>query len=236
MPGSTKIDLSKNQVLAALPEVESKRLLPHLGLVSFGLNEVLYNSGDPYRYLYFPQSCTVSWLVVLKNGTMVEVGMVGDEGMVGIRGLFGAKISQNVAVIQLPGDCLRIKKEVLQSEFKRGGVLQDRLLRYARYFMSQIAQTAACNRIHRLEQRLCRWLLITHNRAGRKDEFPMTHEFLSHMLGTPRSEVTLAAGILRKAGLVRYRRGKMTILDRKGLEADACECYRIVHDELTEPF
>jgi CRP-like cAMP-binding protein len=230
-PGSAQVDLSKNKILAGLPVKESERLLPHLEHLDARIGQYFYNAGDPMSYVYFPQACVVSMLVTMENGVRVEVGMIGNDGVVGIGTLFGRKISSYGAVVQIPDGCLRMKADVLLAEFKRGGVLQERLLSYGSSFLSQVSQTAACNRVHPLRQRLCRWLLMSSSFAT-GNRFPITHEFLSHMLGAPRSEVTIAAGILRKAGYIRYVRGEVTILDRKGLEATACECYKVVRDEL----
>ncbi|OFV94259.1 MAG: hypothetical protein A3F68_08625 [Acidobacteria bacterium RIFCSPLOWO2_12_FULL_54_10] len=228
------VDFSKNQILANLPDEESKRLLPDLQLLSPRLSDVVYRSGDPVRYAYFPLDAVVSILASMEDGRTVEVTLIGNEGIVGITALLGGSTSGTVAVVQVPGDYLRIKADVLQAEFRRGGMLNRRLLRYINYLLAQISQTAACNRLHRLEQRLARWLLMTHNRVQR-DEFPITHEFLSHMLGTPRSEVTIAAGILQKSWLIRYGRGSVTILDRPGLEAVACECFQTDRARLNDP-
>jgi len=233
-PGSPKVDLSKNRILAALPEEESSRLRPHLQLVSCSLGKVLWMRGDPVRYLYFPQDAVAALLASMDDGKSVEVALTGAEGLLGIWALLGAEKYWYLAVVQVPGSFLRIHAEVLRAEFERGGVLHHQLLRYTRYLLAQISQTAACNRVHLLQQRLARWLLMLQDHA-KGNEFPITHEFLSQMLGTPRSEVTLAAGMLRNLGLIRYARGKMAILDRQGLEAAACECYQIVTDELNDP-
>ncbi len=227
MPGSPTFDLSKNQILADLPEDEIDRLRPHLGFVSTNLRDFLYKVGEPLRFNYFPQDSVISSLAHLADGRSVEVGLEGNEAVVGVEAILGAKTATKDAVVQVPGGCLKIRTEVLQTEFRRNGVLHFRVLRYLRDLIAQVTQTAACNRVHRLDQRLPRWLLMTHNRAG-TDVLPMTHEFLSHMLGTPRSEVSIAAANLRKSGLIRYGRGHMIILDRKGLESASCECYQAV--------
>ena len=222
---------SGNWILASLPKEEIEHLQPHLESVPVRLNEIIYSVGDPVRYCYFPENCVISLLIVMQNGETVEVCMIGREGLVGVLEILGAGRSSNLVLVQVPGNCWRIRRDTLYREFKRGGILHDRMLRYTRNVLAQISQTAACNRVHRLEQRFCRWLLIAHDRAQR-DRFPMTHEFLSHILGTPRSEVTLAAGVLRKAGYIQYQRGQITILDRKGLESAACECYQILQHNL----
>ena len=227
----SKVDMSANQILARLPERESKRLLPHFQFVSFRLKEVLYRPGEPIQYAYFPQNAVLSMIAPMDDGRSVKVTLVGREGMLGIRALLGAETHWYDSIVQIPGGCLRIDAKVLQTEFRRGGVVQERLLHYISYLLVQLSQTAACNRVHRLEQRLARWLLMAHDRV-KQDVFPITHEFLSDMLGTPRSEVSIAAAALRKSGAIRYARGKMTIVNRKGLQSAACECYQILHDEL----
>ena len=214
-----------------MPQRESERLLPHLEHVDAPIGKYLFRADDPLNYVYFPEQSVVSMLITMENGAMVEVGMIGNEGIVGIRALFGKDISTYDAVVQIPDSCLRMKADVLRAEFQRGGELQKRLLNYTSNFMAQIAQTAACNRVHRVQQRLGRWLLTVRTWV-RTDTFPITHEFLSHMLGTPRSEVTIAAGILRKLGYIRYHHGQITILNRQGLEKASCECYKVVRDEL----
>jgi CRP-like cAMP-binding protein len=231
MPRSPKVDMSTNQILERLPARESKRLLPHLQFISLPLKERLCRPGEPIQYAYFPQNAVLSMIAPMDDGRSVEVTLIGQEGMLGFRAIMGAKTHWYDCVAQIPGGCLRIDAKVLQTEFRRGGVLQDRLLHYISYLLVQTSQTAACNRIHRLRQRLARWLLMTHDRV-KQDEFPITHEFLSEMLGTPRSDISIAAGTLRKAGAIRYARGRMTIVDRKGLESAACECYQILRDEL----
>ena len=163
----------------------------------------------------------------MEDGKSTEVGLIGDEGLLGIPAILGGETSGYSAIIQAPGNCLRIKVADLKAEFNRDGALRNRLLGYVRLLLLQISQTAACNRLHHLEQRFARWLLMVHDRV-RKDEFPVTHEVLSLVLGAPRSEVSVAAASLRKEWFIRYWRGKITILDRQGLEKAACECYRVV--------
>jgi CRP-like cAMP-binding protein len=229
-----RADMASNQILARLPEKEARRLLPHLRFVALRLKQALYRPGDAIRDVYFPQDAVISMIAPMDDGRSVEVTLIGREGMLGVRAILAGKTYWYSSVVQIPGGSLRIDAKVLQREFKRGGVLQDRLLHYISYLLVQTSQTAACNRVHRLEQRLARWLLMARDRV-QQDEFPMTHEFLSEMLGTSRSEITSAAGMLRKFGVIRYARGRMTILDRKALESVACECYHILHDELYGP-
>jgi CRP-like cAMP-binding protein len=228
---SPKVDMSTNRILARLPAKESKRLLPHLQFVSLRLKEVLYRPGEPTQYAYFPQNAVLSMIAPMDDGRNVEVTLVGQEGVLGVRAILGVETHWYDSIVQIPGGCLRIDAKVLQTEFRRGGVLQARLLHYVSYLLVQLSQTAACNRIHRLKQRLARWLLMSHDRV-KQDEFPITHEFLSDMLGTPRSEVSIAAAALRKSGVIRYARGKMTIVDRQGLQSAARECYQILYNEL----
>lgn len=230
MPISARAYPFKNQILAALDAEQLKRLQPNLQSFPARLGDVLQRPSDPTRYVYFPQDgALVSLLATMEDGKSVEVSLVGDEGLVGIPGVLGGDTFGHTALIQAPGNCLRIRAVYLNAEFNKEGVLRDRLLKYFTYLLLQISQTAACNRLHRLEQRFARWLLMVHD-CVKKDEFPVTHEFLSLMLGAPRSEVSVAAGNLRKAWFIRYWRGKMTILDRQGLEETACECYRVVRN------
>ncbi|HJZ12771.1 MAG TPA: Crp/Fnr family transcriptional regulator, partial [Acidobacteriota bacterium] len=224
------IDFPQNQILAGLPENELENLIPHFETISPDLRTVLYEAGGAINYAYFPQEAVISLVAVLTDGKSIEVGLIGSEGILGMDGLCGGKTSPNVAIIQSGGTCLKIKLEILQAEFKRRPLLQQRLLSFSRQLLIQTAQTAACNRVHQLKQRLSRWLLMFHDRV-RKDQFLLTHEFLSHMLGAPRSEVTLAAGLLRDQRLIHYSAGKISIVDRNGLESTACECYEVVRRE-----
>jgi CRP-like cAMP-binding protein len=222
----TKSDLSRNRVLAALPPDEMKRLRPHLQFIHCPLSTLLYNSGETVSYAYFPDEAVISLLATLESGRSVEVTLIGNEGLVGITAALGEDEAINTAVVQIPGGCWKIKTSVLRSELQRCTVLRTQLLSYTTSLLAQVSQTAACNRVHLLEQRLARWLLMVCDRTNR-EEFPITHEFLSHMLGTPRSEITLAAGTLRKAGIIQYGRGKIRVLDTQALQSKACECYRV---------
>jgi len=223
----SKSDLSKNQILAALPGRETKRLFPNLRAVSFGSRDVLFKAGDAIDYIYFPLNAVVSPLVLMHDGRSAAVSLVGNEGLVGLpSAILGMKTAPWHAIVQIPGDFLKIKAAAVQAEFRRCDVLHDRVLRYTRFLLAEISQTAACNSLHVLEERLARWLLMIHSRV-RKDEFPITHELLADMLGMSRSEVTRAAGSFRKTKLIRYSHGKVTILDRARLESMACECYDI---------
>ena len=225
-----KLELSKNHFLAGLPDEESKNLRAQLHLVSAKLGDVLFGAGDSVQYLYFPLSAVVSIVANSQDGSGVEVALIGSEGLAGVWAAMGGQSNMHEAVVQAPGELLKIPAHVFRAELNRSAALREQLNRYMLFLLAQITQTAACNRLHRLEQRLARWLLMTHDQV-RNNEFHQTHEFLSYMLGTDRSEVTIAAGILRKAGLISYDRGKVKIVDRKGLEEASCECYRIVASE-----
>jgi CRP-like cAMP-binding protein len=224
---------SKNRLLAGLPPKDYNRLQPHFESVSFPLSHLLFRSGEPVRYVYFPEDAVVSLVNVMQEGQNIEVGLVGREGVAGIEAILGARTYEYNAVIQAAGSCLKVEARLLQSEFSRDGILLEGLHGYFRQFLRQVSQTAACNGLHRLPKRLARWLLMTHDRVG-KDVFPATHEFLSNMLGANRSEVTLAAGVLRRAGHLSYSRGMVTILDRKSLESATCECYGVVRDRRSQ--
>jgi CRP-like cAMP-binding protein len=230
MRSAPKFDPFKNQFLARLPDEELKNLRPHIHLVSGKLSDVLFGAGDSVQYLFFPLGAVISIVTNTKEGRGVEVALIGSEGLVGVWAAMGSQANWHDAVVQAPGALLRIKVSVFRAELNRSPALRDHLNRYMLFLLAQVSQTAACNRLHRLEQRLARWLLMTHDQVRTK-EFHQTHEFLSHMLGTDRSEVTIAAGILRKAGLISYLRGKVKIVDRTGLEEASCECYRIIANE-----
>ena len=206
------------------------RLRPALEPVAFALGDVIYEPGERMEHVYFPTSAVVSLIYTMEDGDTAEMGLVGNEGVVGIALFMGGDTTPNQAVVQVAGGALRMKAQALLDEFRRGGPFQLALLRYTQALLTQISQTAVCNRLHPVEQRLCRWLLMTRNRLP-SDEVRMTQEFIAHMLGVRREGVTAAAHRLQKAGLIRYRRGHITIVDREGLEAAACECYRVVKDE-----
>jgi CRP-like cAMP-binding protein len=221
---------SGNRLLSALPVEEYQRLLPDLQPVTFSLGDVVYELSEHLDYLYFPTTSVISLLYTMEDGSTAEMGLIGNEGVVGVALFLGGDTTPNRAVAQIAGSAFRLKAAILQREFAKGGAFQRLLLRYTQALITQISQTAVCNRLHSVENRLCRWLLLSHDRA-RSDELIMTQEFLSHMLGGRRESVTVAAGSLQDAGLIHYARGHIKILDRKGLEASVCECYRIVRDE-----
>ena len=219
-----------NCLLSALPREERDRLLPHLQPVSFSLGDVIYESGAQLGYIYFPTTCIVSLINTMENGSTAAMGLAGNDGVVGVALFLGGDTTPNQAIMQIAGDALRMNAKVLREEFARGGALQRLLLRYTQALITQISQTAVCNRLHCEEKRLCRWLLLSHDRV-KTDELAMTQELLSHMLGGRRESVTVAARRLQDAGLIRYNRGHIKILNRVGLEGVACECYRIVMQE-----
>ncbi|HVP53837.1 MAG TPA: Crp/Fnr family transcriptional regulator [Candidatus Eisenbacteria bacterium] len=223
-------DAACNLLLRALPPAELEHLLPHLQPVTFSLGQVIYEPGERIEYCYFPTDSVVSLLYTTQDGTTAEMGLVGNEGVLGIALLLGGQTTCSRALVPLAGDAFRLPAEVLQTEFARAGLLQRVLLRYVLALIIQISQTAVCNRLHSVEQRLCRWLLLCHDRKNRS-ELVMTQELIASMLGGRRESVTVAAGHLQDAGLIHYCRGHITILDRVGLEAAACECYRAVENE-----
>ena len=222
--------LSGNRLLARLPRDEYERILPHLERVSFSLGEVVYESGGQMAHVYFPTSSIVSLLYVMENGSSAEMGVTGNDGLVGIALFMGGDSMPNRAVVQSAGGAVRMRAKVLQDEFKRGGAFQRLLLRYTQALITQMSQTAVCNRLHAIEQQLCRWLLLSRDRLD-SDELVMTQELIANMLGVRREGVTAAAGRLQEQGLISYVRGRIRILDRPGLEAVVCECYRVVRDE-----
>jgi CRP-like cAMP-binding protein len=220
----------RSRLLSALPAEEHRRLADDLQPLSFSVGDVVYELNERMEYLYFPTTSVISLVCTLEDGSTAEVGLIGNEGVVGIALFLGGGTMPNRAVVQIAGQALRLRAEIVQREFVRGGAFQRLLLRYTQALITQISQTAVCNRLHSVENRLCRWLLRSHDRVG-SNTLMMTQEFLSHVLGGRRESVTLAARRLQKARLIHYARGHITILDRAGLEASACECYRIVKDE-----
>lgn len=221
----------ENRILSALPAEEYRRLLPHLEVVRLRQGEVVYNVGEAIRYAYFLRGGMASLLSVTGDGKTIEVGMIGNEGVVGVSGVLGSKTAPYETVMQLPGNAMRVRQDVLREEFNRGGRLQELLLRYTHALLVQISQSAACNRFHGMQARLCRWLLVSHDRV-KTDTIALTQEFLAQMIGAPRNRVTLVAISLQEEGLIRYSRGKITILDRQRLEDSSCECYRVVREQI----
>jgi CRP-like cAMP-binding protein len=219
-----------NRLLAALPHQEYARLHPQLQQVSFALGEVVYEFGGHLDYVYFPTTSIVSLLYTMENGSSAEMGLTGNDGVVGIALFMGGGTMPNRAVVQSAGDAIRMKARLLQDEFARGGRFQHLLLRYTQALITQISQTAVCNRLHSVEQQLCRWLLLSHDRV-KADELIMTQELIADMLGVRREGVTVAAGRLQDAGAISYVRGHIKILNRQVLEETVCECYRVVKNE-----
>lgn len=222
---------SQNHLLAALPDAEFDRLVPHLELVPMLLGDALYESGGRLQHVYFPTTAIVSLRHVLESGASAEFAGVGHEGMVGISLFMGGDTTPSSAVVQTGGHGYRLPGRLLKEEFSRAGLMQRLLLRYAQALATQISQTAVCNRHHSIEQQLCRWLLLTLDRSP-SHELVVTQELIASALGVRREGVTEAAGRLQRAGLIRYRRGHIAVLERSGLEAGACECYAIVKKEV----
>jgi len=220
-------DKTTNRVLASLPLRESRHLQARLEPVALKFGQVLYEPGKPIRYVYFPIDCLISLLTAVDRRRTLEVGMVGSEGMAGMPFILGIGVSGVRAIVQGGGNALRMASAPFRVEFKRNHLLQEALYRYTYALMAQISQTAACNRFHDAGQRLSRWLLMTRDRVG-SDEFLLTHEFLAHMLGLRREGVSEAANSLKQRRLISYTRGKMEILDVRGLKASSCSCYQIV--------
>jgi CRP-like cAMP-binding protein len=229
MPEHTD-NIRMNHLLAAVPAEELARLEPDLKAVSLDLGEVIYESGEQLEFIYFPTTAIISLLYIMENGSTAEIGMAGNDGLVGIALFMGGSTTPSRAVVQSAGNAFRLRSRALQSAFGLGGVFQKILLRYTQSLMTQISQTAVCNRLHEVEKQLCRWLLINHDLL-QTNELVMTHDLIANMLGVRREGVSIAAGHLQKKGFIKYVRGTITILDRPGLEAAACECYRVVKEE-----
>jgi CRP-like cAMP-binding protein len=219
-----------NQLLAALPDAEWARWTQELEPVDMPLGKVLYESGGSMTHVYFPTTSIVSLLYVMEDGDSAEIAVVGNEGIVGISLFMGGQSTPSRAVVQSAGHGFRLKASVMMQEFNRAGAVMHLLLRYTQALITQMAQTAVCNRHHTLDQQLCRWLLLSLDRL-KSDELIMTQELIANMLGVRREGVTEAAGHLQEAGLISYRRGHITVLDRRGLERRACECYAVVKTE-----
>jgi CRP-like cAMP-binding protein len=223
-------DPRDNQLLAALPAQEFERWHPHLEAVTLSLGQVLYESGDAMRYVYFPTTAIVSLLYVMEDGASAEIAVVGLEGMVGVSLFMGGESTPSRAVVQSAGQGFQLRAQVMKDEFNRAGPVLHLLLRYTQALITQMAQTAVCNRHHSLHQQLCRWLLLSLDRL-RGNELVMTQDLIANMLGVRREGVTEGALRLQKAGIIRYARGRITVLDRAGLEQATCECYAVVKKE-----
>ncbi|HRF72784.1 MAG TPA: Crp/Fnr family transcriptional regulator [Accumulibacter sp.] len=222
---------SQNRLLASLPTAEYEPLAAHLELVQLALGEMLYEPGVQLQHAHFPTTAIVSLHYVMESGASAESAGVGNEGMVGISLFMGGDTTPSSAVVQTAGHAYRLTARLLKQEFNRAGVMQRVLLRYTQALMTQMAQTAACMRHHSVEQQLCRWLLLTLDRVP-SHELVMTQEMVASMLGVRRESITQAAGHLQQAGLISYRRGHISVLDRAGLETHSCECYAVVKTEL----
>ncbi|MBT9553429.1 MAG: Crp/Fnr family transcriptional regulator [Hydrogenophaga sp.] len=223
-------DQSSNQLLAAMPEAEWQRIAPLLEAVDLPLGQVLYESGAKMSHVYFPINAIVSLLYVMENGASAEIAVVGNEGLVGIALFMGGETTPSRAVVQSAGQGYRLRAADIKEEFNRSGPVLHLLLRYTQALITQMAQTAVCNRHHSLDQQLCRWLLLSLDRLS-GNELVMTQELIANMLGVRREGVTEAALKLQKLDLIRYARGHITVLDRDGLEARVCECYAVVKTE-----
>lgn len=222
---------NQNHLLAALPAAEFERLAPRLELVPMLLGDTLYEPGGQLSHVYFPTTAIVSLLYVMESGSSAEIAGVGNEGVLGISLFMGGDTTPSSAVVQTGGHGYRLQARLLKEEFNRAGLMQRLLLRYTQALVTQMFQTAACNRHHSVEQQLCRWLLLTLDRLP-TNEMVMTQELVANALGVRREGITEAAGNLQRAGVIRYRRGHISVLERSGLEAGACECYAVVKKEI----
>jgi CRP-like cAMP-binding protein len=223
-------ELRKNHLLAALPEIEWKLWAPSLERVQMPLGQVLYEPGIVLHHVYFPITSIVSLLYVMENGASAEIAVVGNEGLVGVSLFMGGESTPSRAVVQSAGIGCRLKSQLMMNEFNKAGPVLHLLLRYTQALITQMAQTAVCNRHHSLDQQLCRWLLLSLDRL-QGDELVMTQELIANMLGVRREGVTEGALKLQKAGLIQYARGRITVLDRRGVESRTCECYAVVKRE-----
>jgi len=220
----------QNHLLAALPDAEYLPLRDKFELVSLKLGQVIYESGDKLSHLYFPTTSIISMLYIMENGGTAEIGIAGNNGLIGYALFMGGETTSSRAVVQIAGDAVRLKADEAKKAFAEGGRFQALLLRYTQSLITQISQTAVCNRLHSVEQQLCRWLLINHDQLV-TNKMVMTQELIANMLGVRREGVSVAATHLQKRGVIKYSRGTIAILDRTKLEAEACECYQVVMDE-----
>jgi len=232
---SSRPSPASNRLLAALPPEDFERLQPNLEFAPLPLGWAVYESGDTQGHVYFPTSAIISLLYVLADGDSTELGVVGNDGLVGIALFMGGESTPSRAVVQSAGEGFRLDSAILKAEFQRGGELQHLLLRYTQAFITQMTQTAVCNRHHSVDQQLCRWLLLSLDRLP-SNELRMTQELIANMLGVRREGVTEAAGHLQAAGIIHYSRGKIMVLDRPKLEARVCECYSVVKRETDRLF
>jgi CRP-like cAMP-binding protein len=222
--------LGENRLLEALPVRDRVRLLRVGRRVEFGVRQGIYRPGEPVRYALFPLSGVMSIVLQMRDGTSVEVATVGNEGLVGTEIVLGAERSTTHAFCQVAGECIRVARADLLREIERSRAVQALVNRYTQAYLNQVVQSTACNHLHSVKERTCRWLLMTHDRVG-ANRFPLTHEFLAQMLGVRRPTVTIVAGLLQAQGLIQYARGVVTIVDRRGLEEGSCECYGVVRQQ-----
>jgi CRP-like cAMP-binding protein len=223
----------RNRILAALPPEDFDRFSPALQPVPLSLRQVIHDVSSPIEHVYFVEQGVGSILTIMADSSAIEVGMVGSEGMVGVSAVLGSATAGQRVIVQIPGTALRMDAARCKAAFDESMAVRMAVLRFASALMNLSAQTAACNRLHSIEQRFARWVLMAHDRI-QSDIMPMTHEFLASMLGVRRAGVTVTAGELQRSGLIRYHHGRITIRDRTGLQATACECYRIDHERLME--
>lgn len=219
-----------NQILAALPSSEYQRIATHLKPINLIAGEILLEPNEAIEKVYFPQRAMISLVSIMMDGSTTEIGLIGNEGMIGLPVVLGGNSTTSRTIVQVAGTALEISAEMVRQEFDRGEQLHKLLLLYTQALLTQVSQSAACNRQHNIEARLARWLLSVQD-CILQDELPLTQEFIANMLGTRRSGVTVAAGMLQQGGMIRYSRGRITILDQQGLEATACECYQLVQNE-----
>lgn len=220
----------KNHLLKALPESEYERLAPHLELIALDSGRILHEPHEHLKYAYFPQSAMISLVSLMEDGATTEIGLIGSEGIVGLPIILGGKGSTSRGIVQIEGTAWRLHGSILKREFQRNETLYQLLLLYIQARLTQVSQTAACNRRHTVQERLARWLLSVYD-GVQQDELLLTQEFIADMLGTRRSGVTVAANMLQAAGIIKYRRGKITILNREELENTSCECYKVIQNE-----
>ena len=232
-PGTGGVPMAsprQNHLLAALPSSDYERFAPRLELIAMNLGDVLYESGAKLQHVYFPTTCIISLLYVMEDGASAEIAVVGNEGILGISLFMGGNTTPSRAIVQSAGHAYRLKADLLKDEFERYGPTMHLLLRYTQALITQMAQTAVCNRHHSVDQQLCRWLLLSLDRMA-SNELSMTQDLIANMLGVRREGVTEAAGKLQRAGLIQYHRGKITVIDRPGVEKRSCECYQVVKTE-----
>ena len=225
-----RVQFPINQILTALPPSEYRRLINHLKPVNLVSGKILSEPNEPIEKIYFPQRAMISLVSIMIDGSTTEIGLIGNEGVIGLPAVLGGNSTTSRTIVQVSGTALEISADIVKQEFQRGEKLYELLLLYTQALLTQVSQSAACNRQHNIEERLARWLLSVHD-CILQNELPLTQEFIANMLGTRRSGVTVAAGILQQAGIIRYSRGRITILNQERLEHAACECYHLVQSE-----